>query len=137
VSSAPPCLRASRLTPPWPGLTYENSTFGCDGAGTIVRGSSSFKPSHPQGLVLLNPTRGWASDAAGPEAEVPGSKESKATNEFGGRGFGLLGATKPTGGVGCFAEYVQVAADQVVNVPAHLDALQAACLPCGGVTAYR
>lgn len=119
------------------GLTYKDSTFGCDGAGVIVRGDASFKPSHPKQLVLLVPTRGWTSDPAGPEAELPGSKESHVVNDFGGKGFGLLGSTKPTNGAGTFAQYIQVGADQIVDAPAHLDAVQAACLPCGGVTAFR
>ncbi|PWN45472.1 NAD(P)-binding protein [Ceraceosorus guamensis] len=121
----------------YPGLTYKDSTLGCDGAGVIVRGDAASKPTHPQGLVLLVPTRGWASDKAGPEGELPNSTESKQVNDLGGKGFGLLGATKPTSGAGTFAEYIQVGKDQVADAPRHLDAVQAACLPCGGVTAYR
>ncbi|UZJ55994.1 hypothetical protein CBS101457_005314 [Exobasidium rhododendri] len=121
----------------YPGLTFENSTFGCDGVGKVVRGSSSQKPKHPKGLVVLVPIRGWLSDETGPEAELPGASPESTKNKLGGKGFGLLGTTKPTGGVGTFAEYVQVEDDMIVDVPAHLDAVQAAALPCGGVTAYR
>lgn len=124
----------------YPGLSYENSTLGCDGVGTIVRGKKSqedYLPAHPKGLVILVPIRGWIKDPRVPEAEVPGSVASKTKNRLGGSGFGLLGGTKNTGGVGTFSEYVQVESDMVVNVPAHLNAVEAAALPCGGVTAYR
>lgn len=114
----------------YPGLIYQDSTFGCDGVGTIVRGGSSSKT-----LKLLVPTRGWESDEAGPEAELPQNRGTK--NALGGKGFGLLGCTGPTGGKGTFVEYVQIEERELVDVPAHLDAVQAACLPCGGVTAYR
>lgn len=60
--------------------------------------SSSSKRSHPDGLVLLVPTRGWKSDPFGPEAELPGVSDQVAKNELGGKGFGILGCTKPTGG---------------------------------------
>lgn len=113
----------------YPGLVYDNSTLGCDAAGMIVSQTGA-----PQdGLVLLVPLRGWACDPAGPgrsEADV-------GPNELGGRGFGILGATKPTGGVGTFCEYVAVDQDQVVPVPPHLDAIHAAALPCAATTAYR
>lgn len=121
----------------YPGLVYENSTFGCDGVGKIVRGTRASGTPHPKGLVVLVPIRGWWKDEAGPEAEMPGVPADVAQNKLGGKGFGLLGCTKPTGGVGTFAEYVQVEEDMVVDVPAHLTAVQAAALPCGGLTAFR
>ena len=122
----------------YPGLKYDNSTMGLDGAGIVVSGSpadSAVTKGHPDGLVLLVPTRGWESDIAGPEADLPGGNKKK--NGLGGSGFGLLGNTKPTNGVGTFAEYVAVENDQIVAAPKHLDAVHAAALPCGGVTAYR
>jgi len=99
--------------------------------------SSSSKRSHPDGLVLLVPTRGWKSDPFGPEAELPGVSDQVAKNELGGKGFGILGCTKPTGGKGTFCEYLQVGEDQIVDAPKHLDAVHASAIPCGGVTAYR
>jgi propionyl-CoA synthetase len=119
----------------YPGLVFQNSTFGCDGVGTIVRGKHQSK--HPKGLVVLVPIRGWLRDEVGPEAEIAGASADSIKNRLGGKGFGLLGNTKPTNGVGTFAEYVQVEDDMVVDVPAHLNAVQAAALPCGGVTAFR
>lgn len=121
----------------YPALIYKDSTFGCDGVGQIVRGGSGYKSKHPKGLVVLVPIRGWFKDESGPEAELPGAPAHIAQNKLGGKGFGLLGCTKPTGGVGTFAEYVQVEDDMIVDVPNHLDAIQAAALPCGGITAYR
>ena len=120
----------------YPGLTYDNSTMGCDGAGVVVQPSGFSVPGneHPQGLVLLNPTRGWRDDPHGPEAELPGAQQ---TNALGGKGFGILGGTKATGGVGCFAEYVAVEKDQIMPAPKHLTPEQAASLPCAAVTAYR
>lgn len=113
----------------YPGLTFP-STMGCDGVGTI-EGDSSGQ------LYLIVPTRGWESDPDGPEAELPGAKPEVVNNKLGGKGFGILGQTKPTGGQGTFAEYIEVEQDQLVKVPSHLSAVQAAALPCGGVTAYR
>lgn len=121
----------------YPGLIYENATFGCDGVGKVVRGGKGYKSKHPKGLVTLVPTRGWQKATEGPEADVPGVSDEISKNRLGGKGFGLLGCTKQTGGVGCFAEYVQVEEDMIADVPSHLNAIQAAALPCGGVTAYR
>lgn len=121
----------------YPGIIFENSTFGCDGVGKIVRGGQGYKSKHPKGLVVLVPIRGWFKDEAGPEAELPNCPAEILNNKLGGKGFGLLGSTKPTGGVGTFAEYIQIERDMVVDVPSHLNAVQAAALPCGGVTAFR
>lgn len=76
-------------------------------------------------------------DFAGPEAELPGAPKEIRENELGGKGFGLLGCTGPTNGVGTFCEYVQVGNDQIVDAPKHLDAVHSAAIPCGGVTAFR
>jgi NADPH:quinone reductase-like Zn-dependent oxidoreductase len=38
---------------------------------------------------------------------------------------------------GTFAEYFAVNASAVVRAPSHLSPIEAACLPCAGVTAYR
>lgn len=127
----------------YPGLTFDNSTFGCDGVGTVVRGtraksaSSDNVPPHPKGLVVLVPTRGWFDEESAPEAAIPSTAAAKTPNKLGGKGFGLLGGTAPTGGIGTFAEYAQVEDDMVTNVPAHLSAIEASALPCGGVTAFR
>lgn len=116
----------------YPGLTYP-STLGCDAAGIVVQGGGGSTDGQKRFLIV--PTRGWEKDPDGPEADLPGA--SNVANKLGGKGFGLLGGTRQTGGVGCFAEYVTVERDQLVEIPPHLSAVQAAALPCGGVTAYR
>ncbi|TKY90591.1 hypothetical protein EX895_000589 [Sporisorium graminicola] len=122
----------------YPGLVYKNATMGCDGAGTVVAPSGfQIANEHPDKVVLLTPTRGWDSDKDGPEAELPGLSDEQRTNGLGGKGFGILGATKPTNGVGTFAEYVAVEKNQIVAAPKHLTPEQAATLPCAAVTAYR
>ncbi|PWN26476.1 NAD(P)-binding protein [Jaminaea rosea] len=112
----------------YPGLTYP-STLGCDACGFVV--------GEEKQRYLVVPTRGWSKDTRGPEADVPGSDGQKAGNALGGKGFGLLGGTRQTGGVGCFAEYMTVERSQLVPVPDHLSDEEAAALPCAAVTAYR
>lgn len=122
----------------YPGLVFKNATMGCDGAGVVVAPAGFDMPNeHPDKLVLLTPTRGWVKDKDGPEAELPGLSDEQRRNGLGGKGFGILGATAPTNGVGTFAEYVAVEKDQLVPAPKHLTPEQAATLPCAAVTAYR
>lgn len=111
----------------YPGLTYP-STMGCDAVATIHGDKTGSR-------YIINPTVGWASSAEAPEASVaPASGEA---NEYGGKGFGILGGTKATNGEGTFQEYLWVRKAMLVPCPEHLAATQAAALPCGGVTAYR
>ncbi len=125
----------------YPGLIYKDSTCGCDGAALLVDPAAydalpDYARGHPQKLVLLNPTRGWDDAVEAPEVENdPVLKKRK--NKLGGTGFGILGNTHPTGGVGTFCEYVAIEKEQLVAAPKHLDAVHAAALPCGGVTAFR
>ncbi|WFD35982.1 propionate--CoA ligase [Malassezia cuniculi] len=116
----------------YPGLVYENSTLGCDACGVVVD-PATLQPVDGS-LQLLVPSRGWDSDPAGPEADLPGST---FRNEFGGTGFAILGATRGVRGAGTFTEYIAVKSDQLVRAPAHLDAVQASALPCAALTAYR
>ncbi|KAL9931945.1 hypothetical protein V8E36_009260 [Tilletia maclaganii] len=119
----------------YPGLTYDDSILGCDGAGIVVSGN--FKSTHPQGLVILAPSRGWLKDPAGPEAEVPGAPDSVRKNEFGGAGFVILGGTKVGKGVGMMQEYIAVDPTYILPAPRHLSAVECASLPCAGVTSWR
>jgi len=66
--------------------------------------------------VIINPNIDWGSDP-----EVQSSK------------YSVLGM--PVNGT--FAEYISVSLDRIHRKPAHLDFLQAAALPLGGLTAYR
>lgn len=106
----------------YPGL-MDNSIMGCDGVG-VIHGDQSGK------RYVINPTVGWTSAEAGPDFDG-------SSNEFGGKGFGILGGTKPTGGQGTFQEYIWVKRTSLIDCPDHLTACQASALPCGGVTAYR
>ncbi|CAD6883899.1 unnamed protein product [Tilletia controversa] len=119
----------------YPGLTFENSIMGCDGAGVVVSGN--FKSDHPEGLVILAPSRGWLKDPTGPEAEVPGAPDSVRTNEFGGSGFIILGGTKGAKGAGMMQEYLAVDPAYLLPAPKHLSAVECATLPCAGVTSWR
>jgi NADPH:quinone reductase-like Zn-dependent oxidoreductase len=52
------------------------------------------------------------------------------------RRFGILGGVKfPS--LGTFSEYIVVERDQVIQTPDHLDDIQAAAWPLGGLTAWR
>lgn len=120
----------------YPGLTYP-STMGCDACGVVIDAKTGAETRGGKQYLVV-PTRGWKDDEAGPEGDLPGaSGGAVAQNRLGGKRFGLLGGTKQTGGVGCFTEYMTVEEDQLVESPPHLDATEAAALPCGGVTAYR
>jgi len=50
--------------------------------------------------------------------------------------FGLLGGGKVPP-LGTFAEYIVVERDQVIPAPDHLDDVQVAAWPLGGLTAWR
>ncbi|WFD27993.1 propionate--CoA ligase [Malassezia nana] len=119
----------------YPGLVFENATLGCDGCGILVD-PETLAPLSDQ-LYLLVPSRGWDEDELGPEAALPNAPPHVLHNEFGGRGFGILGATRAVCGAGTFCEYVAVHRTQLAPAPAHLSAIQSAALPCAAVTAYR
>ncbi len=53
-----------------------------------------------------------------------------------GLSFTVVGAVKAVD-FGTFAEYAVVDHDQVIPTPDHLDDVQAAAWPLGGVTAWR
>ncbi|KDN53559.1 NAD(P)-binding protein [Tilletiaria anomala UBC 951] len=94
----------------YPGLLYKNSTFACNGAGVIVQGGlPDSAKGHPDGIVILVPTRGWESDPEGPEAELPNAKNKQNKLE----------------------------SDHLVAAPKHLDVVHSAALPYGGITAFR
>ncbi|KAK7038381.1 PKS-ER domain-containing protein [Favolaschia claudopus] len=94
------------------------STFGADGAGTVIASSDPSDPLLNQ-RVFLTPMRGWESDPDGPEST-----------------FGMLGsgAFPP---LGTFSEYVVVERKEVLKTPAHLNDEQIAAWPLAGLTAWR
>ncbi|KAJ7049220.1 hypothetical protein C8F01DRAFT_1185013 [Mycena amicta] len=94
------------------------STFGADGAGTVVSAADAKDPLLGE-RVFLTPMRGWESSQVGP-----------------GPNYGILGSsTSPA--IGTFSEYVVVARDEVIKTPAHLTDEQAAAWPLAGLTAWR
>lgn len=91
-------------------------TMGSDGAG-IVESVSDEKDQPWVGQeVVINPNIDW-----GPDLEVQSSR------------YTILGMPVD----GTFAEYVCVPVDRLHHKPFHLDFLQAASLPLGGLTAFR
>jgi zinc-binding alcohol dehydrogenase/oxidoreductase len=91
-------------------------TMGSDGAG-IVETVGDEKDNHWVGQeVVINPNIDW-----GPDQDVQSGK------------YTILGMPVD----GTFAEYVCVPVDRLHHKPFHLDLLQAAALPLGGLTAFR
>ncbi|KAJ6607588.1 hypothetical protein B0H10DRAFT_1817694 [Mycena sp. CBHHK59/15] len=94
------------------------STFGADGAGTVIAAADKNDPLLQQ-RVFLTPMRGWESGPNGPESN-----------------FGILGGTSfPL--LGTFSEYVVVDRQEVILTPSHLDDVQIAAWPLAGLTAWR
>jgi len=91
-------------------------TMGSDGAGIVEEvGDEKDQPWVGQ-EVVINPNIEW-----GPDLEVQSGK------------YTILGMPVD----GTFAEYVLVPVDRLHHKPFHLDFLQAAALPLGGLTAFR
>lgn len=91
-------------------------TMGSDGAGIVEAvGDENDQPWVGQ-EVVINPNIDWGTDP-----EVQSGK------------YTILGMPVD----GTFAEYVSVPVDRLHHKPFHLDFLQAAALPLGGLTAFR
>lgn len=91
-------------------------TMGSDGAGIVEEvGDEKDQPWVGQ-EVVINPNIDW-----GPDLEVQSGR------------YTILGMPVD----GTFAEYVLVPIDRLHHKPFHLDFLQAAALPLGGLTAFR
>jgi zinc-binding alcohol dehydrogenase/oxidoreductase len=99
---------------------YPNIKFGgvlgSDGAGVVEKVNDEADAYWIGKEVVINPNIDW-----GPDPEVQSSK------------YTVLGM--PVNGT--FAEYIVVPVDRLYQKPAHLDFLQAASLPLGGLTAFR
>jgi NADPH:quinone reductase-like Zn-dependent oxidoreductase len=91
-------------------------TMGSDGAGVVEEVGDDADQSWRGQEVVINPNIDWGTDP-----EVQSSK------------YTILGMPVD----GTFAEYVLVSIDRLHRKPTHLDFLQAAALPLGGLTAYR
>ncbi|KAJ7627801.1 hypothetical protein DFH06DRAFT_1057661 [Mycena polygramma] len=94
------------------------STFGADGAGTVIAAADHNDPLIAQ-RVFLTPMYGWESDPNGPESQ-----------------FGILGGGSFPA-LGTFSEYIVVQRAEVLRTPAHLSDEQIAAWPLGGLTAWR
>jgi zinc-binding alcohol dehydrogenase/oxidoreductase len=91
-------------------------TMGSDGAGIVEEVGDEKDQPWVGKEVVINPNIEW-----GPDLEVQSSK------------YTILGMPVD----GTFAEYVLVPIDRLHHKPFHLDFLQAAALPLGGLTAFR
>ncbi|HNP97269.1 MAG TPA: zinc-binding dehydrogenase [Cyclobacteriaceae bacterium] len=99
----------------YPRIKY-GVTLGSDGAGIVESVFDEIHKPWEGQEVVINPNMGWGSD---PEVQ---SHE-----------YTILGMPVD----GTFAEYLLVNVDRLHHKPFHLDFLQAATLPLGGLTAYR
>src|SRR5258706_1058744 len=99
----------------YPGIKF-GVTMGSDGAGIVEEVSDDASRDWAGQEVVINPNIDW-----GPDPEV------QAKN------YTILGM--PVNGT--FAEYIVVHSDRLQHKPLHLDFLQAATLPLGGLTAFR
>ncbi|EAU89641.1 hypothetical protein CC1G_02530 [Coprinopsis cinerea okayama7 len=96
------------------------SIFGGDGAGVVVA-SHDDKDDLINKRVFLVPSSGWKSKPTGPEDP---------------KNFQVLGCRQDEPS-GTFAEYLVVDREQLIRTPDHLDDIQAAAWPLGGITAWR
>ena len=99
----------------YPGIKY-GGTLGSDGCGVVEKVFSDSDGHWIGQDVVINPNIGW-----GPDPEI----QSKT--------YTILGMPVD----GTFAEYICVPVDRLQRKPIHLNSLQAATLPLGGLTAYR
>ncbi|MBX2900366.1 MAG: zinc-binding dehydrogenase [Cyclobacteriaceae bacterium] len=91
-------------------------TMGSDGAGVVEAVGDEKDQSWVGQEVVINPNIDWGADP-----EVQSGK------------YTILGMPVD----GTFAEFVSVPVDRLHHKPFHLDFLQAAALPLGGLTAFR
>ena len=99
----------------YPNIKY-GVTLGSDGCGVVEKVFSDTDHHWIGQEVVINPNIGW-----GPDDEV----QAKT--------YTILGMPVD----GTFAEYICVPVDRLQRKPIHLNPLQAATLPLGGLTAYR
>jgi len=90
--------------------------MGSDGAGIVELVHNEEHKDLVGKEVVINPNIDW-----GPNPDVQSSK------------YTILGMPVD----GTFAEYIAVPVDRLHHKPFHLDLLQAAALPLGGLTAFR
>ncbi|MFN7330163.1 MAG: alcohol dehydrogenase catalytic domain-containing protein, partial [Bacteroidota bacterium] len=99
----------------YPNIRY-GGILGSDGAGVVEEVFDDADKEWVGKEVVINPNIDW-----GPDMDTQSTK------------YTILGM--PVSGT--FAEYVAVGVDRLHHKPFHLDFLQAAALPLGGLTAFR
>lgn len=99
----------------YPRIKY-GVTLGSDGAGIVEAVQDEIHEPWVGQEVVINPNIDWGND---PEVQS--------------NNYTILGMPVD----GTFAEYILVNVDRLHHKPFHLDFLQAATLPLGGLTAYR
>ncbi len=99
----------------YPNIRY-GCTMGSDGSGIVESVFDEKDQSWVGQAVVINPNIDWGPD-----------------NDVQSKNYTILGM--PVNGT--FTEYMLVDIDRLEPKPFHLDFLQAAALPLGGLTAYR
>ncbi|KAF6821564.1 zinc-binding dehydrogenase [Colletotrichum sojae] len=104
----------------YPGISFDHPILA-DGCGFVVEVGDGADKNLLNKLVILTPTRGWASNPHGPEDP---------------RKFSAIGATKlyPDGTA---QEYLALPEDEVELAPEHLTPAEGAALPLVGLTGWR
>jgi len=97
------------------GLKYP-IILGSDGAGVVEAVGDNVSSEWIGKAVVLNPSHNWGENLSAQ-----------------GKNYKILGLPDN----GTFAEYVTIAAEHLVEKPAHLDWAQSAAIPLAGLTAYR
>jgi NADPH:quinone reductase-like Zn-dependent oxidoreductase len=113
----------------YPAISHTSPLFA-DGVGVVVAAHSSCTShlaksavdNNNGSRVIVNPSRGWASDPVGPEDASR---------------FAIVGSCRTIEGDGMGQDYVVVGEDEIIEAPAHLSDAEAAALPLVGVTAWR
>ena len=93
-----------------------NITLGSDGSGEVIEAGSSDVEKWVGKKVIINPNVKWGSSSKAQSSE-----------------YSVLGMPVD----GTLAEYMAVDAARIAPQPEHLNAVEAAALPLGGLTAYR
>ncbi|RYO87243.1 hypothetical protein DL762_003404 [Monosporascus cannonballus] len=109
----------------YPGISFESPLLA-DGVGTVTALGPSCSARAADHLlhrrVLLTPSRGWASDPAGPEDP---------------KKFAIVGGSRAYPAVGYAQDWIAVPEAEVEPCPDHLSHAEAAALPLVGLTAWR
>ncbi|RYP78500.1 hypothetical protein DL771_000453 [Monosporascus sp. 5C6A] len=109
----------------YPGISFEAPLLA-DGVGTVTALGHSCSTRATEQLlhkrVLLTPSRGWASDPAGPEDP---------------KRFAVVGGSRAYPAVGYAQDWIAVPEAEVEPCPDHLSDAEAAALPLVGLTAWR